>query len=479
MKENQKSLSYNLFWKLAERIFSQMVSLIISILLARILSPDDFGLLAIIGIFIFFLNIIVSNGMGTSLIQKVDADQLDFSSVFFVNIFLSLILYGCIYFYAPYISFYYGNELLTKLIRVQGIIIIIASINSIQRAYVAKKMLFRFLFISTLSGKFFSGVLGIFLALSGFGIWALISQHISMVLIETYVLWIRLKWRPSLCFSLKRVIPLFLYGAKIILLFLVESIADQLRVLIIGKKYSASDLSYYKQGEVFPNTIVTNIISSVITVTFPALSLVQSDFVRHKEIFRVIVSSLSYSIFPLTVGLALISDILIPFLLTEKWSSAIPFVKIACFTYGVWVIEMPIRNAISSLGKSGTSLVLQIFKSSFNILMLIIMLNKGILMIGYGLVIASIFNIFITSIFAYKFLSYTPLELFYDIFRPLLFSSIMGFGVWCFSLYMPTVSGMFLQILLGIVIYITLLWITKDHFFQLAISTGKSLLHKK
>lgn len=472
-KIKKNAISSNIAWKFAERILSQCVSLIVSIVLARILQVEDFGLLAITSGIIFFLNTIVNSGFGYALIQKKDADPLDFSSGLIANIVLSLVLYAFTWFCAPYLATFYGQQELCSIVRALGLVLIVNSFNAIQRAYVARNMLFRFLFVSTLSAKISSGVIGISLAFCGFGIWALIAQTASITVIECVVLWSKLGWRPKLNFSFTRAWPLFSFGSKLVCLHLVESLTEQVRILVIGKYYSSSDLGFYKQGELLPNNIASNIITSVNTVIFPVLSKLQNSPSESKALLRQEVIGLNFLIYPLMIGLAIISNTLIPLLLTDKWILAIPFVKIACFTYAARVIDVSIRNAITAIGKSSTSLILQISRAFSSLFFLFIMLDKGILMIGYGLILSALLNVIVSAYFAKKMLSYTIRELLHDIFYPLLYSCIMGVAVYCIGLNIDGWKSIFLQVTMGVLLYLFMLFVSKNEFLEAAINKLK------
>lgn len=213
--EKTKVIS-SLFWKFAERIGAQGVNLIVSIILARLLSPDDYGLVALTTIFITISNVFIEKGFGTALIQKKDADDLDFSSVFYTNIVTSVILYIVIFFATPLIAKFYSNEKLVPVLRVLSITVLISGIKSVQNAYVSRKMIFKKFFISTSIGTVVSAIVGICMAYNGYGVWALVTQQLMNTIIDTIMLWITVKWRPIAKFSFERVKTLFSYGWKML-----------------------------------------------------------------------------------------------------------------------------------------------------------------------------------------------------------------------------------------------------------------------
>ena len=283
-----------LFWKFSERMSSQIVSFVISILLARLLSPDEYGVISLILIFITIAEVFVTNGLGSALIQKIDANNVEFSSVFYLNIVFSIFLYLIIYFCSPYIALFYGSEVLLPTLRVLGLRIPIAAVNSVQQAYVSKKMMFKKFFFSTLFGTLISGFIGVFMAYSGYGVWALVGQYLTNTIVNTVVLWFTVKWRPSLVFSWSKVSSLISYGWKILLSSLLDTGYNQLRGLIIGIKYTSSDLAYYNRGQQYPQLVVVNINSTISSVLFPTISQHQNDLTMVRSMTRRAIKTSSY-----------------------------------------------------------------------------------------------------------------------------------------------------------------------------------------
>ena len=274
MTTNKNVIAKNLFWRFAERCGAQGVTALVSIILARIISPDTYGTIALITVFITILQVFVDSGLGSSLIQKDKVDDLDFSTVFIFNIIICIVLYFTMYAFAPMIANFYNDNTLTLVIRVLSLTIIISGVKNIQQAYVSRHMLFKKFFFSTLIGTIGAAIIGIILAYKGFGIWALVGQHLFNTLIDTMVLWYTIEWRPKLIFSFTRLKGLFSYGWKLLISSLIDTIYNDLRQLMIGKLYSAKDLAYYNRGQQFPNLIIININKSIDSVLFPALSSV-------------------------------------------------------------------------------------------------------------------------------------------------------------------------------------------------------------
>ena len=274
---NNGTILSGFIWRFLERCGAQLVGFAVSVVLARILAPEAYGTVALITVITVILQVFVDSGLGNSLIQKKDADDLDFSSVFFANIAVCAALYIALFFLAPLIAGFYDNPELTPYIRVLGITVLVSGVKNVQQAYVSRNMLFKKFFFSTLGGTVAAGAAGIIMALCGFGIWALVAQQVINLSIDTIILWLTVKWRPKRMFSLERLKGLFSYGWKLLVSGLLDTGYAQLCALIIGKKYSPADLAYYNQGQRFPNIIVTNINASIDSVLLPAMSNVNED----------------------------------------------------------------------------------------------------------------------------------------------------------------------------------------------------------
>lgn len=250
MKQNKNVIS-NLIWRFAERCGAQLVTFIVSVVLARILAPEDYGQIALITVFTTIMQVFVDSGLGTALIQKKDADDLDFSSVFYFNFALCLILYAVMFVAAPFIAGFYDDNTLIPIIRVISLTIVISGVKGIQQSYVSRNMLFKKFFYSTLGGTIFSAFIGIALAYAGFGVWAIVAQQLSNTTIDTLILWLTVKWRPKKMFSWRRLKGLLSFGWKMLASALLDTFYNNIRSLVIGKMYSSSGLAYYDQGKNF------------------------------------------------------------------------------------------------------------------------------------------------------------------------------------------------------------------------------------
>ena len=456
-----------LFWKFGERISAQLISLIVSIVLARLLSPDDYGAVALVMVFITIANVFVASGFGNALIQKKNADNLDFSSVFYLNIALGLVLYAVLFFASPAIASFYNMPVLSPALRVLGIRIVVASVNSVQQAYVSRHMLFKRFFWSTLFGTLVSGVVGITMAYHGFGVWALVAQYLTNTCTDTIVLWFTVKWRPIFRCSLERAKGLFSYGWKLLVSALLDTGYKQLRSLIIGKKYTSADLAYYNQGDKYPGLIVNNINTSISSVLFPAMSQFQDDRERVKQMTRRAIQISSYIMWPMMIGFAVVAEPFVSLVLTDKWLPCVPFIRIFCFTYGLYPIHTANLQAINALGRSDLFLRLEIIKKTIGLSMILLSMNYGTLVMAYSLVVADVAATVVNAVPNSKLLNYRYFEQLRDLLPGLVMSLIMAAVIVPISLLgLPDIATIALQVVCGAAVYLSESVLTKQPAFQ-------------
>ena len=477
--EKNKVIS-NLIWKFMERIGAQVVSLIVSIVLARLIAPEEYGLIALTTIFITISNVFVESGMPTALIQKKDADHLDFSTVFYFNIFMSIIMYGIIYIISPYIALFYNQSKLVNVLRILGIVIIIAGLKSVQNAYVSRKMIFKKFFICTLIATLISAIIGIVMAYKGFGVWALVAQQLSNTLIGTSMLWIFVDWRPKLEFSFLRLKELFSFGWKLLCSSLLDTVYNQLYGLTIGKVYSTEMIAYYNKGNQFPSLITTNINGSISSVMLPTLSKEQDKKENIKKIMRRSIKTSSFILFPILMGLAAVAEPVIKIVLTEKWLECVPFLQLLCFSYILWPIHTINLEAIKALGKSNIFLKLELIKKIIGVIVLLISIPLGIYyMVGLQ-ILTSIIGAFINAYPNKKLLNYTMKEQIKDIMPSFIISLIMFIAVLCCGILKLNIYlKLLLQVSIGIIIYILLVKIFKLEIYDYLKETIKNFFIKK
>ena len=477
---DKSSVLSNFIWRFAERCGAQFVTVIVSVVLARILSPKDYGQIALITVFTTIMQVFVDSGLGLALIQKKDADELDFSSVFYFNFAVCLISYAFMFATAPYIAAFYKDTSLTPIIRVISLTIVISGVKGIQQSYVSRNMLFKLFFFSTLGGTIFSAFLGIGLAYAGFGVWAIVAQQLSNTAIDTLILWINVKWRPKKMFSWNRLKSLLSFGWKMLVSSLLDTVYNNIRSLIIGKMYSSADLAYYNQGKQFPHTIVNNINSSIDSVLLPSMSSAQDDRTRVKSMTRRSIKTSTYIMAPMMMGLAFCAEPIVQLVLTDKWLPCVPFLRIFCITYMFYPIHTANLNAIKAMGRSDYFLKLEIAKKAVGMTLLISTMWFGVMAMAYSLLLGTLFGMIINSWPNKKLLNYSYFEQMKDILPGIAIAFVMGCCVKVVELlHVSAAATLMIQIPLGAVIYVGASAFFHLESFEYLIEMVKSVLRKK
>ena len=471
------SVVKNISWKFAERVSSQTVSLFVSIILARILDPKDYGAIAMVMIFVSLANVIVDGGFSSALIQKKNADRLDFSTVFYFSLCFSVIIYLILYFCAPLIVDFYGKgyEILTPVLRVVGLQIIITSMNAVQHAYVSREMMFQKFFYSTLIGTCFSAVVGMVMAYSGYGVWALVFQYLSSSVVNLISLYYITRKRPALEFSFDRLKGLLNYGIKIFATSLLVQIYMQLRSLVIGKIYSARDLAFFDRGRQFPCLLGDNINSSVGAVLFPKMSKEQDNIELLKDSTRKAIRIGAFIMCPLMLIFGAMSEPFVRLVLTEKWVPCVPLMQIFCIIYLFNPIHTANMQAIKALGRSEVYFKLEIIKKVIELICLLAVMQISVQAIAINMAVLTTLFTFVNAYPNRILLNYSFKEQMDDILPAVILSLITAGVAWLVVLAsLPDFITLIIQFIIGIVVYITLsllfkrneLFYLKDLFFN-------------
>lgn len=451
---DNKSVVSNVAWSFAEKISSQLVSFIVSIVLARILLPDDFGLISMILVFITLAEVFVNSGFSSALIQDKNADEVDFSTIFYLSFAASIAIYLLIFFASYLIADFYGREELTPLLQVFALKIPLSSFNSIQRAYVSRHLMFRKFFFSTSIGTLLSGAIGIAMAFNGYGAWSLIAQNVSLTIIDSVVLLFIVPWRPRLVFSFQRGKQLMSYGWKILAADFSGTFFGQLRSLVIGKAYTSADLAFYDRGNQIPQIVANNIGNAVSSVLFPVMSNHSDDSQEVKSMCRRSMKTMSYIISPLMFGIAACAPALITLLYTDKWSDCIPFIQILAIGYAFGTVGLVPIQALKAIGKSGTVLKLEFIKKPVFVLLLIIGVSHSVWAVALSMLIYELFGFAVNATQLKRFLDYSFKEQVIDVVPHIILASVMGFAVSLIQLDAPLVLTLLVQVVVGVLVYI-------------------------
>ncbi len=467
-------------WRLAERLGAQGVTFVVSIVLARLLDPEVYGTIALVTVFTTILQVFVDSGLGTALVQKKDADDVDFSTVFYCNLVVCGVLYAGIFFAAPLIAAFYDNPDLTPIIRVLSLTLVISGVRNVQQAYVSRELLFKKYFFATLGGTVVGAGVGLFMAYSGMGVWALVGQQIINALVGALLLWIIVRWRPILAFSFQRLKGLFSFGWKLLAAALLDTGYNQLRQLIIGKLYTEEDLAYYNKGNELPNLAILAINSSIDSVLLPTMSKEQDDRERVRDMTRKAIRMGTYIIAPMMIGLVVCAEPFIRLLLTEKWLDCVFYLRICCISYMFYPIHTANLNAIKALGRSDWFFKLEIAKKLVGLVLLVATMFISVEAMTYSLLLGTLASTLINTYPNRKLMNYTWGAQMKDILPNVGLALLMGVPVFFLQyLPLPTLAVLVIQVLSGMVIYFGLSAIFKNEIFFDLLRIAKSFLRKK
>lgn len=450
------SVINDLAWKFSESILSQLVSLVVSIIVARILGPEAYGIVALVIVFTTLAQVFVDGGFNSALIQKKNADDLDFSSVFYFSVAFSSLLYVILHITAPYISAFYGSGYndLTRVFRVLGVVIILSAINGVQTAYVQKKMMFKNFFWARLVGTVISGIVAVWMAYAGYGVWALVAQNIISLVINTITMFIITKKAPILAFSLERMKGLFGFGVNVLGTNLLITGYKELRALIIGKLYSPSDLALFSRGAQYPNLLVNNINSTLGTVLYPRMSMEQDNLLELKRYLRKSLRTSTYVLCPMLFGMAAVAEPFIRILLTDKWIDCVPFLQLMCFINLFQPMSTINNQAIRASGRSGAILKLEIIKKIIELVTLLLVMRISVMAIVVNMLVMTATLNFLFAIPNSKYLGYRLTEQLLDIAPSFIMGLLMMISVYPITMIpVPDWLQLCIQIPLGFFIY--------------------------
>lgn len=471
MDNNRTNIAIGLFWTYAERITAQCITLLVSVVLARLLDPEHFGTISIVMIFISFCDAFVNGGLGSSLVQKKNVDDLDFNTMLLCSLTISIILYTILFFCAPLIATFYNLPLLKPIIRVLGLRIPVSGVNSIQHAKIQKDFAFKKFFWATLIGTTISAIVGIYMAFVGFGVWAIVVQYLTNTTIDTVVLFLIHRWKVAFEFSFERAKILLGFGSKVMLTTIVYTIEGDIRSVIIGKVYGAEDLAFYDQGKRFPDMIVTSIISSISKVAFPALAKIQDEVIVFKGLCRNSIRISMYLLCPFLIGIIAVADKFVVVILTEKWMPCVPYLRILTLVFLFRPFTTICHQAILAKGKSNVILKIQIVINAFCIIFtcFAVFILNSILWIAWGTVITEIISLILFSVNSNRIIEYKFCEQIFDVIPAIVLSGFMGVIVFLVGrIPINQTVILIIQLIVGFIVYLLFSYVFKvKAFFDL------------
>nr|WP_298561193.1 lipopolysaccharide biosynthesis protein [uncultured Prevotella sp.] len=442
------------FWQLSQKVLCQVVSFGISVVLARLLLPSDYGVIAICSMFLVLTGIFIGGGLGTALVQKKNADDIDFCTVFYSGLVLSIVVYLAVFFAAPYIAIFFKNEQITAVIRVLALSMPIGTLSGVQNAFVSKQMIFKKFFYSSLIGTIASGAVGLGMALTGFGVWALVGQNLVSTITNTLVLFCIIDWHPKLIFSYERFKQLFSFGWKMAVVNILTTFFYQLKGYVIGYKYSAAQLAYYNRGEGLPGILYNNINGTISDVLFPALSQLQDDKEALKRALSRAMRISSFFLIPALFGLAAISDKLVIIIFSEKWAPSIPFMQVICMISCSDILGMANYQAIKAVGRADTLLKMEFLKRPAMFAVLIVTMFISPLAIAVGQLVYSILAFVVNAYPNRKYIGYPIWQQMKDVGKNFLISLVMAIVVYLLgTLGLNMYVSVVLQVVTGALLY--------------------------
>lgn len=471
-------------WKFTERISAQLISFVVSVILARLLAPDDYGLIALVFVFTTFCDKLLIAGFATSLIQKKTADDKDFSSVLYFSIAAAFVLYVLLFLGAPLITDFYTKFDRTELIaviRVLGLSLFLMAFSSVQHAYASRNMLFKRYFWSTLGATVFSGIVGIVMAYQGWGVWALVTQNMLATFVGCTILWFTVDWRPKLLFSFERLKGLFSYGWKIFMASIIKTLYNDVRSLVIGKMFTPADLAYYNRGQSLPQLVDSNVTGTIDSVLFPAYSRLQDDRPAMLNAVRRAVKTSCYVLMPILALMAAVASPLVSLLLTDKWLPCVPFMQILSFSFIFSPVEMENLQAIKAIGRSDIVLKLEIVKKTTGILLLIVSVPFGVIAIAWSMMVSCLIAALLNASSNKKLIGYTIKQQLLDVLPSLIMSLLIFVGVQGLLEIIPT-SNQWVQLISGCFVamafYIGASVLFKAESFRYMVTTVSHMIKK-
>ena len=411
-------------WKLMEKVGMQFMQFVIQIVLARLLLPEDYGIVGLLTIFITLSDVFLKQGFTTALIQKKDADELDFSSVFIVNILMAFVIYAILFLVSPLVSVFYNEERLTAIMRVLSLNVIVGAFSAVHNAIMSKELEFKKSFLRSLSSVLTQGAVGISFAYMGFGVWSLVFSKIAATVVGTVVICATVKWKPKMMFSLKRLGSLFSFSSNVLFVNLLNTAFNNIHSLIIGRYFHKAELGYYQRGQQFPSVMMTAVDGSLNEVIYPTLSKLQDDLGKVKTALRRSMKTSMFLVMPLLFGMMAVSEDMILVLLTEKWLPCVPYVRLSCIVCAFWPLSAR-RHALNALGLSKITFKLSLISKMMTLVFIFICIPYGIYAIMLGTIFSSSVGVWLTSYYVSKHIHYSIKEFVLDILPPVIISGIM------------------------------------------------------
>lgn len=454
----KRKAAAGIFWKLMENGGTQGILFLVTVILARLIEPAEYGVLSITVIFVTIAGVLVQRGFSLSLVQKKDVDDTDLSSVLYLSVLVAGLMVLALWFAAPAIARFYDVPEVTRVLRAISFILVAGAVSSVQSAIIMRELAFRKRFFVSLIAVILSGTAGIVMAYRGYGVWALVTQQLIDNFTMCIGLTIATRWLPKALFSFQRLGRLFSFGWKLLASSLIETVYSELSGMIIGKRYTASMLAYYDKGRKFPQLIGTNVTGAIQGAMFPTFSIAQEDPNRLLTMVRRSVSASAFLIFPLMAGLAAVAEPMVRIVLLPKWLPAVPFLRVFCVTFAMYPVDATVLQAINAIGRSDVYLKLEIAKKVCGLLLLaaaVFLLDTPVAL-SWALAAVAVLSVAFNAIPAKRLLGYRYRDQLKDLLPSLALSVIMGIGVYLLAgLGLSDWATLSVQVAAGVMVYVS------------------------
>jgi teichuronic acid exporter len=456
---------HGVIWSLIDNVSSSGVIFFVGIILARLLTPEEYGVMAMVSI----SNSIIDSGFSSALIRKVKVKPIEYNTVFYFNLLISLLLYICLFFISPFIALFFREPILCEVMRVIGLILIINALSIIPYTIFVREINFKTQTIISLIASVGSGVIGVWMAFSGQGVWSLVGQQLGRQCLNTLFLWFFCHWKPTVSFSMTAFKEMFGFGSKLLLSGLLDTIYKDIYYIVIGRCFSSSILGQYTRAKQFSMVFSTNLTTVVQRVSFPVLSSIQDDSIRLREAYRKVIKSTMLVSFACMLGLAAIAKPLLILLISDKWLPAVYFLQIVCFSNMLYPLHAINLNILKVKGRSDVFLKLEVIKKVLAIFPILVGVYLGIEMMLWGSVIISVISYFLNAYYSASLINYSVYEQLKDIFPSFIVSLGVGFLMWSISLLSISYYLMLIiQLSTGFILaYLIYNWLRLDEFLEI------------
>lgn len=460
---------HGVIWSLIDNVSSSGVIFFVGIILARLLTPEEYGVMAMVSIFIAISNSIIDSGFSSALIRKVKVKPIEYNTVFYFNLLISILLYICLFFISPFIALFFREPILCEVMRVIGLILIINALSIIPYTIFVREINFKTQTIISLIAFVGSGVIGVWMAFSGQGVWSLVGQQLGRQCLNTLFLWFFCHWKPTVSFSMTAFKEMFGFGSKLLLSGLLDTIYKDIYYIVIGRCFSSSILGQYTRAKQFSMVFSTNLTTVVQRVSFPVLSSIQDDSIRLREAYRKVIKSTMLVSFACMLGLAAIAKPLLILLISDKWLPAVYFLQIVCFSNMLYPLHAINLNILKVKGRSDVFLKLEVIKKVLAIFPILVGVYLGIEMMLWGSVIISVISYFLNAYYSASLINYSVYEQLKDIFPSFIVSLGVGFLMWSISLLSISYYLMLIiQLSTGFILaYLIYNWLRLDEFLEI------------